>query len=308
MASVVYATAALDGLVELSGTACCMGVFDGVHLGHRALIDELERDALRLGCPAVVITFDKDPDELFRKDQLRKIQSNEDRIAELARLDVASVVVLPFTPDFAALSPDDFLNRVFGPNKPLSLRVGVNFRFGSRAAGTTDYLVEWGAGHGMGVHVQDLLEIDGLPVSATRIRALLQEGDLEQANSLMGRPFYLRGAVETGRGEGREMGFRTANMTFDAQHQVLADGVYAAWAHVGDGRYKAAVSMGVSPTFEQTATATCEVHILDFDRDIYGETIKIEFVHRLRAMKKFDDIDELIRTVMGDIAWVRENL
>ena len=293
---------------RLEGVVCCMGVFDGLHRGHQALIARTVTEAARFGEKAAIITFGCDPEELFRADKLKKIMGNDQRIAALAATDADYVAVLPFNKDFAALAPRDFLAEAFGAATPCKLIVGPDFRFGCRAAGTVDTLKEWGSVHGMDLEPFDLLQYDVKPITATRIRGLLSEGRLDLANELLGHRFSIEGVIESGRGEGGDMGFKTANLSFDAMHHVLLDGVYAGYATVEDATYKAAISMGVSPTFADRATSNCEVHLLQFEGDVYGAPMKVEFAQRLRPMIKFDSIDELIETVMRDINWVAENL
>jgi len=290
------------------GASCAFGVFDGVHTGHRYLIDCAIECARKEDGRAVALTFDIDPDELFHPERLKKLLSNERRIAMLAQSGVDAVVVLQFTREFAALSPEEFLERTFGGHAPAHLHIGLDFHFGAKAAGSVAELGEWGARSGTHIDAHNLVSEDGKPITATRIRLLLAEPDLEAAEKLLGRRYDIAGKVQAGRGEGADMGFRTANFVQPVNRQVLCEGVYAAYAHVDGQRYKAAVSVGIAPTFAETATATCEVHILDFDADIYDDEITVEFVKHLREMRKFDSTEELIATVMADIDWVRNNL
>lgn len=290
-----------------SSASCAFGVFDGVHRGHAFLLDRAREEARRLGGRFIVITFDIDPDERFRPDSLKKLMTNEARISLLSRL-CDAVAVLPFTEEFSALSPQAFLDATFASGVPAALHVGVDFRFGARAAGTVDDLHAWGDGRGMAVRAHELLGIDGAPVTATRIRGLLGAGDIAEANKLLGRRYAIEGTVYAGRGEGADMGFRTANLKMPSQLRALADGVYAAYAVVDGRRYKAAVNVGVAATFADRSTATCEAHLLHFQGDLYGKDVEIEFAEWLRPMRKFDDIDELIATVKDNIRWVDENL
>ena len=291
-----------------AGASCAFGVFDGVHAGHRYLIERACETARESGGKAVVLTFDIDPDEVFHAERLKKLMTNEVRLDTLTRTCADLVVVLPFTRSFAALEPMAFLNETFDGTPPAYLHVGYDFKFGARAAGTVRDLDSWAAVGGTSVQAHDLKSDDGAPITATRIRLLLAGGDVEEANRLLGRPYFMTGVVEPGRGEGADMGFRTANLVVPDQMRPLGDGVYAAYAHVDGVRYKAAVNVGVAATFADRATATCEVHLLDFSGDLYGKPVKVEFLHWLRPMRKFDDLDELIATVKGNIAWVRENL
>ncbi|WP_417350913.1 riboflavin biosynthesis protein RibF [Gordonibacter pamelaeae] len=291
-----------------AGTSCAFGVFDGVHAGHRYLLAQARETAGRSGGKSVALTFDIDPDEVFHPDRLKKLMMNGERLAMLAATGVDAVAVLPFTPAFASLSPEAFLEATFDGTAPAYLHVGCDFRFGARAAGTVGELAAWGAGAGCAVAAHDLKSADGAPVTATRIRLLLAEGDIAEANRLLERPYFMTGTVEPGRGEGADLGFRTANLAVPDQLRPLGDGVYAAYAQVDGTRYKAAVNVGVAATFADRATATCEVHLLDFAGDLYGKPVKVEFLHWLRPMRKFDDVEELIATVKDNIQWVRENL
>lgn len=290
------------------GTSCAFGVFDGVHRGHRFLLDCARETARQSGGASVALTFDIDPDEVFHPDRLKKLMTNEERIAMLAQSGVDVVAVLPFTRDFAASTPEEFLLQTFDGTVPAYLHVGYDFKFGARAAGTVRDLDAWADEGGTFVQAHDLKSDDGAPITATRIRLLLAEGDIGEANHLLGRSYFMTGTVEHGRGEGADLGFRTANLTVPDQMRPLGDGVYAAWATVDGARYKAAVNVGVAATFADRATATCEVHLLDFNGDLYGKPVRVEFLHWLRPMKKFDSVDELIATVRGNIAWVRDNL
>lgn len=291
-----------------AGASCAFGVFDGVHRGHRFLLDCAVSTAHETSGRSIALTFSIDPDELFHADRLRKLMTNEERIAMLADAGVDAVAVLPFTRDFAAASPEEFLRRTFSGAVPPHLHVGSDFRFGAQALGTVSELREWAQGRGMAVDAHDLKSAGGEPITATRIRKLLAKGDIAEANRLLGRPYFMTGVVKSGRGEGASMGIRTANLEVADQLRPLGDGVYAAWADVDGARYKAAVNVGVAATFADRATATCEVHLLDFDGDLYGKPIKVEFLHWLRPMRKFDDVDELIATIKSNIQWVRDNL
>lgn len=290
-----------------AGASCAFGVFDGVHKGHAYLLDRARDEARRLGGRFVVITFDIDPDERFHPDSLKKLMTNDARIALLSEL-CDAVAVLPFTAEFAGSSPQAFLDATFASGVPAALHVGVDVRFGAKAAGTVEDLRAWGDAHGMVVRAHELLGIDGAPVTATRIRGLLGAGDIAEANKLLGRRYSVEGTVYAGRGEGADMGFRTANLKMPPQLRTLADGVYAAYAVVDGARYKAAVNVGVAATFADRSTATCEAHLLHFQGDLYGKDVEIEFAEWLRPMRKFDDIDELIATVKDNIRWVDENL
>lgn len=291
-----------------SHSSCAFGVFDGVHKGHQYLLRCAQNTARDNGGISIALTFDIDPDEIFHPERLRKLMSNERRIEFLMHSGVDAVVVLPFTRQFAALSPEEFLKQTFNGHTPANLHVGLDFHFGAKAAGSVADLAEWGAKVGTHIDAHNLRSQDGAPITATRIRLLLMDHDLDEAEKLLGRRFSMVEKVRPGRGEGADMGFSTANLFIEPSRRVLSEGVYAAYATVEGKRYRAAVSMGVSPVFQDRTDATCEVHILDFNENIYGEYIEVEFVEYLRPMIKFDSTEELIRTVMGNIDYVRNNL
>lgn len=307
--AVLYRTddAAFDASL-FSGSSCAFGVFDGVHEGHRFLINCARSTAAESNGKSVVLTFDIDPDEVFRPNSFKKLMTNDERLAMLCATGVDAVVVLPFTREFAALSPEEFLKATFGPYPPAHLHVGDDFRFGAKNAGTVSTLDDWAEKSQTEIHAHHLVSQDGETVTATRIRHLLSEGAIAEANRLLQRPYFQTGRVIAGRGEGADMGFRTANLEIPAMLQVLCDGVYAAYVVVEGNRYKAAVNVGVAATFAENSVATCEAHIIDFTEDIYGDTISIEFIEWLRPQRVFDDVDELITTVKSNIEWVRTNL
>ena len=289
----------------LAGASVAFGVFDGLHVGHRYLLDQAI--ATRGAGRAVALTFDVDPDEVFHPDRLKKLMRNADRIGALAAAGVDDVVVLPFDQALYTLMPGDFLASAFPAGAPAHVHVGEDFRFGSRAAGTVADLEEWGGRVGCAIHPHRLVSADGEPITATRIRRLLLACELDEANRLLGHAYALRETVQRGRGDGAGFGFATANLRLKPHDRVLGEGVYGARATIDGTCYKAAASVGVSPTFEATSTANMEVHVLDFSGDLVGRDILVEFVEYLRPMRKFATTDELIATVTADIDHVRNS-
>lgn len=193
----------------LDRASVAFGVFDGVHEGHRFIIGEAVNTAREEGRASAVITFDIDPDEVFAADRLKKLMTNEARIAKLAELDVDAVVVLPFSREFAAQSPEDFLDACFGGGVPEAhIHIGSDFHFGRKAAGNVESLRVWGAERGMEVHGHELLSEGGRPVTATRIRGLLSEGRAREAADLLGRPYELSGLVRPGPRRGSRLRLR----------------------------------------------------------------------------------------------------
>ena len=295
--------------LKLGEFVCAIGVFDGLHEGHRYIINETIEQARRLQVPAIVITFDRDPDEMFLEPAAqRKLLSNEDRISFLASSGADSVLVIPFNPKLSHREPENFLNAVIGASGiARGIHVGSDFRFGHKAAGIVDDLELWCSDRGCDVFGHDLLTSEGSSVTATRIRNALEEADLALANKLLMRPHYIWAEVISGRSAGRELGFPTANLKIEEYLVCPADGVYSG-ALIIDGRpYKAAISVGVPVTFSNT-TKTIEAHILDFDSDLYGRRLQVFFFEYLREMIGFDTVDELKKTVFHNIEQARASL
>ena len=291
-----------------------MGVFDGLHLGHRSLLERARSEADAKGSRCVVVTFDPDPaDVLSSPTHARHLLSADDRVGGLLDLGVDAVLVLRFTPGLASLDPEAFVRDVLVREvRPTAVHVGENFRFGYKAAGTTRTLEELGRAYGFVVRTHGLVQAEGGLVSATRIRSLLERGDIDTANDLLQRCHYVRGEVEHGRGEGTSFGFPTANVRCHSHVCMPAEGVYGCYVTHGNRRWPAAANVGAPPTFaddRESARGTfLEANLIGFDGDLYGECVTVSFVAWLRGSKVFDSLEELERTVLGNIAWVRENL
>ena len=296
------------------GVVAAMGVFDGLHLGHRSLLEQAKLEAYAKGTQFVVVTFDPDPSDVLSSAMTaRHLLNGEDRVRGLLGLGADAVLVLRFTPDVASLAPDAFVRDVLLREvRPVGVHVGENFRFGYGAQGTTEVLEELGRTYGFSVHAHKLVEGAGEPVSATRIRALLEHGDLDMANDLLQRCHYVRGKVEHGRGEGTSFGFPTANVRCPSSVCMPAKGVYGCYVTFGRKRWPAAVNVGTPPTFVKGGgsmpEAFLEANLVGFEGDLYGEDVAVSFVAWLRGSKVFKSIAELERTVLSNIDWVRTNL
>ncbi len=294
--------------IRLSGCVCAIGVFDGIHLGHKAIINKALEDAKARKVPCVIVTFSVDPDEIFKGENFRKIMSNTQRISALSETGADKVAVLMFERDMACKSPEEFLDAVFSNAAVVAIHVGCDFRFGKAAAGTVADLRKWAAEYDVSICAHDLLTFGGVRISSTRIRGLLEDGNVVCARELLGHPYTLEGNIVRGREAGREMGIRTANLKIPTNMRVLGSGVYAAYAVLDKKRYKAAVSVGISPTFEDIAESNIEAHILDFDGDIYGKELTLEFIDYIRPMQRFDSVDRLVATIKHDISYVKKSL
>ncbi|MGH8970318.1 MAG: bifunctional riboflavin kinase/FAD synthetase [Actinomycetes bacterium] len=285
-----------------------VGVFDGVHRGHRHVIDGVIGRARELGATAVVVTFDPHPMSVVRPGQEPlQVSTVEHRLALLDDEGVDAVLVLPFTSERAQQSAADFVGEVLaGALHAIEVHVGENFRFGHRAAGTVDTLRELGPAYGFQVRPVALAG-DARTWSSTYVREHLAEGDVEGAAATLGRPHRLEGPVVEGDKRGRELGYPTANLDVGDGAAVPSDGIYAGWLVLDDGRaMPAAISIGTNPTFGGT-TRRVEGYVLDRDDlELYGEHVALDFAHRLRDTLHFDDVDGLLAQIADDVRRTRE--
>ena len=285
-----------------------LGVFDGVHLAHRAILDTAVARARASGGTPVACTFDPHPAEVLQPGRAPlPITTLEERLALIAAIGIEVSVVVPFTAEFAAMEPETFVTDVLADR--LGARevvVGFNHRFGRAARGDTELLQAAGARVGVHAEIVPPLDVDGITVSSSTIRAALQRGDLPTANRLLGRLYFVAGQVVEGAGRGRTLGFPTANV--EAERRLLTPpGVYACRMHTQDGVYDAVVNAGVRPTFGEQVFAI-EAHLLDFSGDLYGQGVRLDFVTRLREEKKFSGIDALRAQIAEDVASARRAL
>jgi riboflavin kinase/FMN adenylyltransferase len=279
--------------------AVAVGTFDGVHLGHRKVIEGSD----------TVLTFDPHPVSVVAPEHTPKLLTTLERKAELvAALGVRELVVIPFTREFAARSArefiDDVLVRVLDAER---VAVGENFRFGHKAQGTPELLREDGRFQTV---VHPLFEVDGEVVASSHIRGLVAAGEVAQAERFLGAPFELRGEVVRGDRRGRELGFPTANLIPDERLVCPGHGVYACLASVPDGELAtpraAAVSIGVRPTFVTGRGELIEAYILDFGGELYGSELRLQFLRRLRGERRFDTSEALVEQMHRDVAQTRE--
>lgn len=298
-----------------------IGVFDGIHRGHQAIIGHAVKRARDLGIQSVVVTFDPHPAEVVRPGSHPAVLTGPARKAELIEsLGVDVLCVLPFTVEFSRRTPEQFVHDLLVEHLHAALVVvGENFRFGHRATGDVALLERLGRTFGFAVEGAELIADDGTVFSSTYIRACIDAGDVTAAAAALGRPHRLEGVVVRGDRRGREIGFPTANL-LTAQHvAVPADGIYAARLVRSDGPVRpdglsgggaglpAAASIGTNPTFSGRDRRV-EAFILDFDRDIYGEQVAIDFIARLRETRRYDGVGPLVAQMNEDVAQARKIL
>lgn len=291
------------------GTAVvAIGVFDGVHVGHQALLSAAVDEAARLHVKSVAVTFDRDPDQVVTPDSAApQLLSLPAKCRFIIECGIDVVLVVPFDKAMASTTPEQFLDAVMGTCcLPASVHVGHDFRFGADAAGDIDTLYVWAAEHGAEVHPQPLVRSGGSPVTSTRIRALIAESRLAEATLLLGRPPRVVGTVHRGREQGRELGFPTANVVPMQFASLPPAGVYAGRAVLPDGSsYPAAISVGNPPTFPE-ARDYLEAHIIGYNGDLYDRVVTLEFAERLREQQAFGSIDALSQAIARDVEKVIE--
>lgn len=272
-----------------------VGFFDGVHRGHRFLIQSLRELADRKGLPSAVMTFPVHPRVVLQRGfEPSLLNSFDEKMAQLATTGVEACFVVDFTPELAALPARDFIVGVLSQQWRVdTLLVGYDHRFGHHRTDGFEQYVAHGRTCSMEVIRAGLYESGEKAVSASRIRQLLSEGDVEEAAQLLTYPYRLKGHVVPGYRRGRELGFATANIEIDDRLKAYPEaGVYAVWTHVGGRRHKGMLSIGNRPTFGG-AEISVEVHLLHFSETVYGEEIEVAFVRRLRENRKFDSLDAL---------------
>jgi riboflavin kinase/FMN adenylyltransferase len=293
------------------GTAVTIGAYDGVHLGHRAVIAEVRRRAGDRGLATAVVTFDRHPASVVRPESAPRLLTDLDQKLELlAGTGVDYCLVVTFDEARSEESADDFVREVIADClNARAVVVGEDFHFGHGRAGNVKLLRDMGVDLGFEVEGLDLVDREGRPsdedgdrVSSTRIRHALAAGDLAVANGLLGRPHEIRGVVAHGDERGRDLGFPTANVSVPGDILLPADGIYAGWFVRADGSvHPTAVSLGRRPTFYAEAHASLlEAHLLDFDGDLYGERVRVRFVARLRGEVRFESVEALVEQIGRD--------
>ncbi|MCR5822266.1 MAG: riboflavin biosynthesis protein RibF [Bacteroidales bacterium] len=286
-----------------------VGMFDGVHLGHRHVIERLNREAASRGLEPVVVTFDCHPRIVLGKadNGFRLLSTADERSALLAEAGARNVAVLHFTPEMAQLSTCRFFNDILvGQLGIRALLLGYDNMFGNKSAADFDRLPFEAEKNNVGLLVDEALYLDAVEISSTQIRKALAAGDIALANRMLGHPYSVSGTVVPGRKVGRTMGFPTANVKpADPLKAMPSDGVYAVKVNIDGHRYVAMANLGPQPTFGE-ATFTFEVHIIDYNGDLYGRTVTVEFTRRLRDIVRFDSAEALQHQLQIDLKNCRQ--
>ncbi|MFC4225086.1 bifunctional riboflavin kinase/FAD synthetase [Lysinibacter cavernae] len=293
-------------------SAVAVGKFDAVHLGHQRILQQLQQIAADKGLASVVFTFENNPLSVVAPEACPEaLLSPAQKLERISEQGVDATVMVPFDRELASQSADNFVQHILCDTLHVShVLVGADFRYGHKGAGNTQTLIT--AGERLGFTVDVVSDVVAAPgsgrVSATMIRSALDVGDVETAAGLLGRPHSVRGEVVHGAKRGRELGFPTANLAFDSEGLVPADGVYAGWLLTEGERLPAAISVGTNPTFDDVLRRQVEAFVLDRTIDLYDRVVEIEFVARLRGMVAFDSLPALIEQMNADVSTARVTL
>lgn len=297
--------------ISLGKTWLTVGVFDGIHRGHQEILKTLSAGAHQAGATALVLSFYPHPAAVLGKRADLKYLTPPDEKAELLdRLcDVDVLLTHPFNRDVAALSPESFMAELQAHLTLQKLLVGYDFALGKNRKGDAAYLTQMGLQDGYAVQQFPPLRDGGDVISSSRVRDSLADGNVVAANQLLGHPYALTGNVVHGDGRGRKINLPTANIEVSPEKAIPANGVYACYVYVDGIRHPAVTNVGIRPTFTpDQAEANIEAHLLDFDRDLYDQTLRLEFIEHLRPEKKFNGVDELLNQIHADTKKARKIL
>jgi riboflavin kinase/FMN adenylyltransferase len=297
-----------SGLLKKASLA--LGFFDGVHPGHQVVIQNAVAEAKKLGLTPGVVTFKEHPRSLTLGKSPPLLTLIDQRLELFGQLGIEAALVLSFTEELCRLAPEDYVHSVLVEAMGArALSVGFNHRFGRNRVGDAELLRKLGVQFGYTVHVACEVIIDGSPVSSSRIRDAITNGGVEQARHLLGRPFAISGTVDHGEGRGHALGFPTANITISEEQVEPAIGVYVAVVRLPNAkrdRLPAVVNIGRRPTFGTSDAITTEVHLLDYDANLYGQKLQLEFLRHLRSERKFASVDELKLQIGKDVQETRQ--
>ncbi len=295
--------------LDLQNSWLTVGVFDGVHRGHQQIIRKLTVGAHSESVPAVVLTFDPHPAVVLGRGEVKSLTTPDERADLLGSLGVDIVITHSFDSEVSNLTAHEFIARLKEHAGISHLLMGYDFALGKGREGDVTRLAELGREMDYTTDVIEAVSDESGVISSTEIRKLVSVGDVADAAKLLGRNYSLRGPVIHGDGRGRKLEIPTANIEYPKDKVIPVNGIYACWAWVDNEKYLSAVNIGINPTFTpDKQTPNVEAYILDFDRNIYGKDVRIEFVTRLRDELKFDSVKALVEQIQKDIAKVREVL
>ena len=295
--------------VSAKNTWLTIGVFDGVHRGHREIIRKLTTDAHANNAPAVLLTFDPHPATVLSGREIKRLTTPDEQADLLGSLGVDIVITQRFTRDLSAATALEYMTHLKQTLDLKHLLIGYDFALGKGREGNANRLTEIGIDLGYSVEVVSALSDESGVISSTEIRKLVSTGNVSEAAKLLGYNYVLSGKVIRGAERGRTLNFPTVNIDYPTQKVTPSNGIYAGWAHIGSERFMAATNIGFNPTFTpERKTPSLEAYLLDFDRDVYGQEVKLEFVSHIRDELKFNSVDALIAKIHEDVNKIRELL
>jgi riboflavin kinase/FMN adenylyltransferase len=299
----------LTAINSIPNPVLTIGTFDGVHVGHQKILQQVKKEAEKIGGESVLFTFFPHPRMVLYPDShgLKLLQTQEEKLAKLARFGVENCIVYPFTFDFSRLSAIEFVRDILVNKLQIKkLVIGYDHQFGKNREGNIEFLKEICKVYGFEVIEIPAQDIDAVNVSSTKIRKAILDGDLAKANEYLGERFELTGTVVHGQAIGKTIGFPTANIQVNSDLKLIpGNGVYAVAVSVKDSDYIGMLNIGNRPTVNDNADRTIEVHILDFSGEIYAEEITVKFIDKLRDEKQFIDIQELQNQLKEDEKFIR---
>lgn len=296
------------GIPDDRGTVATVGTFDGVHLGHWSVLQEIARRAAATGRRSVLVTFDPHPLRIVRPEHAPPLLTTPTEKKEiLAESGLDWAVFISFTEALSRYQPRRFVEEILLARLRVEeLVIGYDHGFGRDRSGDPDTLTAIGAELGFAVDVVSPVEVDGRAISSSRIRTAIGKADMSEARACLGRPYSVRGVVVRGEGRGRGLGFPTANLHVgDGDKLIPPQGIYAVRAVLRGGTYKGALHLGPRPTF-QGSPPTIELHVLDFDQDIYGEEVRVDFIEYLREIRPFTTVEALVEQIREDVEAARQ--
>jgi riboflavin kinase/FMN adenylyltransferase len=302
----IASLADVDGSSISGQFVATIGAFDGVHRGHQFLISEMVKRAQSMQCQSLVVTFDPLPIEVLRpQTPPGRLTEIEERIRLISGLGVDRVCVLAFTHELSRLPAREFVERLLDRYRIREFWSGADFAFGHNREGNVAFLTDLGAVLGFSVHAIERKDFDGMQLASSTIRGLVADGSTREASVLLGHFPSVTGVVVHGAARGHDLGFPTANLEVAPHTLVPKTGIYAGYARLSDERHAAAISVGYNPTFGANPLSV-EAYLLDYDGELFGTRVTLEFVERLRDEKYFDKVNELIDQMTVDVATVRE--
>lgn len=298
--------------LSLPASACAIGMFDGIHVGHAMVLENALREARFRGIESVVVSFANHPQTLISQTPTELLSTLDDRLKAFENMGFDHALILDFNEWLKSLPAEEFIRLILMEHLGVkSVTVGYDHRFGRNRAGDGEMLKTAGPQAGFEAHIIDPVRTadGGQIVSSTLIRKLLAFGDVEQANSLMGHPYQLEGQVEAGLQRGRQLGFPTANLDIDVHRLIPANGTYGGYALLNGKPYLAVCNIGLSPTFGDQVRKRVEVHLLNYTGpDFYEASLRMVFLHRIRDERRFPSVDALIAQIHSDCRYVRDRI